>query len=136
MSAAHTSAVLGRRVCAVLAVTSAALHAAMLGHAANPAGAAVMVAMIAGCLYCAYDLWTRAPLRAWVVVALMNIAMIVLHLPAPTHHHGGGTAPAAAPGTVMGLATVLATVEVTAAAAVLYFRTRGRDPMLTGTPTH
>ena len=74
-------------MCAALAVGSAGLHAAMLGHAAGPVAGALLAAMIAACLYCAVDLWRNGTVRAWVVVALMNLPMIGLHLPAPGHHH-------------------------------------------------
>ena len=124
MSAARRSAVVGRRVCAVLAACSAGLHAVLLGHAANPVYALVMAAMIVACLYCARDLWRQGTLRAWCVVALMNLAMIALHLPAPGHHHDAGSP--GNPSTVLALATTLAMIEVVAAAAVLYLRTRGR----------
>jgi hypothetical protein len=120
MSAAHRSAVLARRCCALLAAASAGLHVLSLGHAANPVAGVVLVLMIAGCLYCARDLWLAGSLRAWLVVALMNIAMIALHLPAPAHHHG----PAQSVPAAMGAATALAIVEVALAGAVLYVRTR------------
>ena len=87
MSAA-TSAVFGRRACAALALSSAGLHAAMLGHASNVVAGVLLAAMIVACVYCARDLWLRGTLRAWCVVGLMNIAMIAVHLPAPAHHHG------------------------------------------------
>ena len=83
--------VVGRRACAVLATGSAGLHAVLLGHATNLVAAGLLAVMIAACLYCAYELWHDGTLRAWVVVALMNLAMVALHLPAPAHHHG--TAP-------------------------------------------
>jgi len=84
-------AMVGRRVGAGLAVSSAVLHGLSLGHVANLAVAVLMVAMIAGCLYCAYDLWLRGTVRAWVLVASMNLAMIAIHLPMlSSHHHGGG----------------------------------------------
>jgi hypothetical protein len=121
MSAAHRSAVLARRGCALVAVVSAGLHVTSLGHAANPVAGALLVVMIVGCLFCAYDLWTQGSLRAWLLVALMNLAMIAVHLPAPSHH---GASAAAAPSLAMSLATLLALVEVAAAAAVLYLRTR------------
>lgn len=120
---------LGRRACAVLAVCSATLHATMLGHAA-PVAAGLLVAMIVGCLYCAWELWRDGSVRAWTVVALMNLAMIGLHLPAPPHHHGAGSA---AP-TSMSVATSVALVEVLIAAAVLYVRSRGRLADISGTP--
>ena len=65
------------------------------------------------------------------LVAMMNLAMIVIHTPASAAHHHGGGVNAAAPvhhSTVMTLATTLAAVEVVAAAAVLYYRTRAVRP--------
>jgi hypothetical protein len=41
--------------------------------------AGLTVAMAAGCLYCARDLWVRETLRAWILVALMNLTMIAVH---------------------------------------------------------
>jgi hypothetical protein len=123
MFAATTPATLGRKNCAVLAATSAALHGVMLGHAASPAMGVLMAGMALACLYCARDLWMRGTLQAWVVVALMNLAMLALHLPPPAHHHAG-TATAGQQSTIMALATTLSLVEVGLAAAVLWFRTR------------
>jgi hypothetical protein len=120
-------AVAGRRACATLAACSAVLHGIALTHAPNLAATGLMFAMLAMCLFCARDLWLRGTLRAWVLVALMNLAMIAIHVPtSPAHHHGGGVT-AAAPAhhsTVMTLATALAAVEVVIAAAVVYYRTR------------
>ena len=84
--------------------------------------------MLTACLFCARELWIRDTLRAWVVVALMNLAMIAIHAPAAAaHHHGGvGAHVPVHHSTVMTLATVLAMAEVVAAAAVLHYRTRGR----------
>jgi hypothetical protein len=121
MFAAATAATLGRRTCAVLAAVSAVLHGVMLSHAANPAMAVLMVAMIAVCLFCARDLWLRGTLRTWCIVAVMNLAMVAIHLPAPVHHHVAGVAHQS---TAMAAATALSLVEVGAAAAVLWFRTR------------
>lgn len=115
---------IGRRVCAVLAACSAVLHATMLGHATNLVTGGLLAVMAFGCLFCAYELWVAGPLRAWVIVALMNLAMVALHIPGPGHHHGPGTAvhtPA-----VMLWATLLALIETTAAGVVLYYRTRHR----------
>ena len=125
--------VFGRRTCAVLAATSAVLHGAMLGHAANPAMGVLMAGMAVACLYCARELWLRGTLRAWCVVGLMNIAMIAVHLPAPAHHHGMHAA-ASQPSTLMGMATAIAAVEVTVAIAVLYYRTRGNAQLVTDKP--
>lgn len=123
---------IGRRACATLAVVSAALHAAMLGHAANAVMAALLTTMIAACLYCARELWRDSTERAWVVVALMNLAMIAIHLPAPAHHHA--VAATTAQPDLMATATAVAFVEVLAATAVLCLKTRGRATRLSGTP--
>jgi hypothetical protein len=133
VSVADTSALLGRRVCAALAVGSAALHAISLGHAVSAASGVLMGAMIAGCVYCARDLWVRGTLRAWVLVALMNLAMIAVHVGVPAHHHGAVAASTVAvhESMVMTLATALAAVEVLLAAGVVYHRTRRIAP--TGT---
>ena len=123
-------AILGRRACASLAACSAVLHGLSLVHATISATVVLTVAMLVGCLYCARDLWVRGTLRAWVLVALMNLAMIAIHVPASPGHHShlhGGAVAAAAPAhhsTVMTLATALAALEVVVAAAVVYFRTR------------
>jgi hypothetical protein len=126
--------VFGRRACAVLALSSAGLHAAMLGHASNVVAGLLLAAMIAACVYCARDLWLRGTLRAWCVIGLMNIAMIAVHLPAPSHHHGLHSATAGQQSTLMGLATLVAAVEVAAAVAVLYYRTRGHAQLVSGKP--
>ena len=114
-----------RRACAALAVASAGLHAAMLGHASSLIAAGLLTAMIVACLYCARELWRAGTARAWVVVALMNLAMIAVHLPAPAHHHGAPIAAAPPPSTLMAVATLLAFAEVIAAAAALYVGSRG-----------
>jgi hypothetical protein len=111
----------------LVAASSAVLHGISLGHATNAMAMVLMVAMIAGCLYCACDLWRHGTQRGWVLVALMNFAMIAIHLPMPAeHHHAPGLAAAlpAHDSTAMTLATALAAVEVRAAAVVLYHRTR------------
>jgi hypothetical protein len=125
--------VLGRRACAALALTSAGLHAAMLGHASNVVAGGLLAAMIVACVYCARDLWLRGTLRAWCAVGLMNIAMIAVHLPAPVHHHGAHAA--VQQSVLMGLATAIAAVEVALAIAVLYYRSRANAQLLSGRPT-
>jgi hypothetical protein len=132
MSIGRTPAVLGRRACAGLAACSAALHGVLLGHAANPAMMATMVAMIIACLFCARDLWRRGAPGVWCAVALMNLAMIALHLPMPAHHHGAGGGSIPAQSTLMSLTVLLAFVEVVIAGTVLYYRTRNRS--VTGLP--
>ena len=134
MSIASTSAVVGRRTCAVLAAASAGLHTVMLGHAGNIAIGVLMAGMAVACLYCARDLWLRGTLGTWCVVALMNLAMIALHAPLPAHHHMSGMAVAGHQPPIMAAATVISLVEAVAAAAVLYCRTRGRLVSLSGTP--
>ena len=121
----------GRRVCAVLAACSAALHGVSLISATGVA-AVVTAAMLVVCLYCARDLWGQGTLRAWTTVALMNLAMIALHLPMPAgHHHGtSGAMPVLHTEAMMTAATWLALVEVTAAASVLFWRTRSRETLL------
>jgi hypothetical protein len=127
---AAASALLGRRACAALALSSAGLHAAMLGHTPNVVAGALLTAMIIACVYCARDLWLRGTLRAWCVVGLMNIAMIAVHLPAPAHHHAINTAMPVQGSTLMGLATTIAGVEVAIAMAVLYYRTRRNEALV------
>ena len=88
--------VVGRRTCALLAACSAVLHGISLGHVTNVAATVLIAAMLAGCLYCARDLWLHGTQRGWLLVALMNFAMIAIHLPASSgHHHGVGLAAAA-----------------------------------------
>jgi hypothetical protein len=130
MSVVHTSAVLGRRVCAGLAVCSAVLHGVMVGHAGNPVTAAIILAMMATCLYCARDLWVAGSLRAWGLVAAMNLGMIVVHCSLPAHQHGTplttGLGVVAPMPTVMTLAIAISAVEVAVATAVLYRHSRDR----------
>jgi hypothetical protein len=124
--------VVGRRTCAALAACSAVLHGVALGHVTNVVAMAVMVAMLVGCLYCARDLWRNGTVRGWLMVALMNFAMIAVHLPASAAHHHGAGLPAVPPvheSMLMDAATALAVVEVTIAAVVLYYRTRAMRPV-------
>jgi hypothetical protein len=123
-----TASIIARRACAALAVASAGLHAGMLGHTSSVLAAGLLVTMLAACLYCARELWRDGTARAWVVVALMNLAMIALHLPAPAHHHGVSNAEAGPPSTLMAVTTLLALTEVVAATTALYVGSRGRVP--------
>ncbi|MGZ8802142.1 MAG: hypothetical protein ACXWZL_05865 [Mycobacterium sp.] len=128
----RTPSALVRRTGAVLAASSAVLHGAALGPTVTPWVAVLTVAMLVGCLYCAFELWTRDTLRGWVLVAVMNLVMVAVHLPMTgAHHHGGGAA--VVPGavsTAMVLATVVAIVEVLLAATVLLVRTRALAPVV------
>ena len=122
-----------RRAAAVLAAGSAVLHGVSLAPAAAPWVTALTVMMLVGCLYCGYELWTRDTVRAWVLVAAMNLVMVGVHLPmAGAHHHG------AVPGSLsdaatspMHLASAVALVEVLLAGAVLFVRTRALAPVVT-----
>ncbi|MBO0680286.1 hypothetical protein JRC04_22705 [Mycolicibacterium sp. S2-37] len=126
------SAALGRRLYAGLAACSAGVHAALLGHAGGAVAAALLAVMIAACLWCAWHLWQRGTLAAWLTVALMSLAMLAVHTPMPAHHHApAGAAPVPA---LMAAAMALAAVEVVIAGVVLYVRTRHRAALLTGTP--
>ncbi|MEN4477560.1 hypothetical protein [Mycolicibacterium cosmeticum] len=122
------SAVCGRRLCAAAAAGSAALHATMIGHAAGPVLALLIVAMAAACLFCAYELWRGCGPRTWLVVAVMNLAMIAVHWSMPAHHHGTPVAGPAEPmPALMGLATTVSLTEAVIATAVLYALTRRRN---------
>lgn len=120
-SSVRLPAVFGRRACAGLAALSAGLHALMIGHAGNPVTAGVMVAMLVACLYCARDLWTGGSVRAWLVVALMNLGMIAVHWSAPGCHPGAAVSAALTPpSALMTTATAVALTEAVIATAVLY----------------
>lgn len=130
MSSRRTFSVLGRRLCAALAVCSAVLHGAMIGHADNPATVALIVAMMVGCIACGVHLWKMGSPRTWSLVAVMNLAMVAAHWSAPAHHHGAAMtsasmASAPVPG-LMELATAVALTEVLLATVALCFSTRGR----------
>lgn len=102
---------------AALAVSSAVLHAS------SPT--VLTAVMAAVCMYCAYELWRFDSIRSWLLVAVMNIAMIAVHLPATSHRHGdAGTAAPTDMAVAMQLATAVAATEIVFAAAVLYVRTR------------
>ncbi|MFB1294125.1 hypothetical protein ACAG24_001295 [Mycobacterium sp. pW049] len=107
-----------RAVGALLAVSSAVLHAS------SPD--VLTVAMAAACLYCAYELWRFDTVRSWLMVAVMNVAMIAAHIPMTGHRHGGGPGAAATidVGVAMQLATAVAFTEIVFAAGVLFARTR------------
>lgn len=131
MSLTATSAVLGRRTCAVLAVSSAILHGFMAMDATGATAVVLIVGMAVACLYCAWELWTQGSLRAWCVVALMNVGMVATHWSLPGHHHSQpltGQSPAGfaaePPSALMTVATTIAVIEVALAVAVLWYRTR------------
>lgn len=120
-------AAIPRRVGALLATSSSVLHAFALTHAGSPIAAVGMVAMIVACLFCAYELWTTDTTRGWVLIGLMNIAMIGAHLPMTSEsHHDRSASVAVAPasGATAMAATGVAVLEVVLAVAVLLHRTR------------
>lgn len=133
---AGLSALFARRTAAVLAATSAGLHAAMLGHAGSVAAAVLFAAMIGACLYCARELWLRGTSRDWCLVAVMSLGMVAVHLPVSASHHVAHSAVSAvAPQSViMTLATTFAMAEVVIAVAVLCYRTRGNAGGLSAVP--
>ena len=89
------AAVVARRACALLAACSAVLHGITIAHA-TLAAAVLLAGMGLACLYCARDLWMQGALRTWVLIAVMNLAMITVHTGLPSgHQHGGGAAVAA-----------------------------------------
>src|SRR3954470_7400913 len=122
-----SAAVVARRAAAVLAASSAGLHAVMLGHAGSAAFAVLIAVMVGACLYCAYELWLSGAVRAWCLVAVMNLAMVAVHLPmSGAHHVTHVNVNAVVPQSlVMTAATVLSMVEVLIAVGVLCYRTRG-----------
>jgi hypothetical protein len=132
MSRTSTPAVVGRRLCALLAASSAALHGAMVGDAGNAVMAVVVVGMALTCLYCARELWTAGSLRVWCIVAVMNLGMVAVHWTMPGHHHGQAVsaAPLAATSTLMAVATSIAIFEAAVATVVLWVQTRSRASSL------
>ncbi|TPG35631.1 hypothetical protein [Mycolicibacterium hodleri] len=136
MSATSRYAVAGRRGCAVLAASSAVLHALMVGGTGNPVVAVLIVGMALACLYCARELWTAGSLRVWCIVAVMNLGMVAVHWSMPGHHHGQTVV---APGvtamsTLMIVATAIAIIEAGIATAVLWVQTRRRAIMMASQP--
>jgi hypothetical protein len=122
-----SAALVARRSAAVLAAISAGLHGVMLGHARSAAFAVLIAVMVGACLYCAYELWSAGTLRAWCLVAVMNLAMVAVHLPmSGAHHVTHVDMNAVVPQSkIMTMATVLSMVEVLIAVGVLCYRTRG-----------
>ncbi|WP_029112986.1 hypothetical protein [Mycobacterium sp. URHB0044] len=128
MSTATSSAVVGRRAFALVAVGSAVVHGLMLGRTNSAVLVVLVIAMAAACLYCARDLWKTSSTRAWCVVAVMNLGMVAVHWSAPGHHHAGVVDVAATipTSTLMTVATAVSLFEAVVATAVLLVHTRGR----------
>ena len=98
----------------------------MLGHPGSAAFAVLIAVMVGACLYCAYELWSSGTLRAWTLVAVMNLAMVAVHLPmSGAHHVTHVDVNAVVPQSmIMNMATSLSMVEVLIAVGVLCYRTR------------
>ena len=113
---------------------SAVLHGVMLGHATTPVSAVLIAVMVGACLYCARELWLSGTTRAWTLVALMNLGMVAVHLPASGAHHL--THPAVETvvpqSSIMISATALSMIEVAFAVAVLCYRTGGNARVVGG----
>jgi hypothetical protein len=107
------------RAGAALAVLSAALHAASLGHMTHqgPFVTVSMVLMVGGCLWCARHLWCRAAPQDWATVAVMNLVMIALHTPPGGGHHVHSPSPVPLANLPAGQAMPLMTWAVGVAAA-------------------
>jgi hypothetical protein len=73
------------------------------------------------------ELWLSATMRAWCLVAVMNLGMVAVHLPLSAAHHVTQVAVNAVvpQPAVMTSATVLSMTEVAIAVGVLWYRTRG-----------
>lgn len=70
-----------RRTAAAGAAGSGLLHLLMLGHHGHHLGwSLAMAAMAIICLPCAGHLWRIASRRSWTTIALMNAAMLGVHL--------------------------------------------------------
>jgi hypothetical protein len=124
-----TTSAIACRTGAVLAAGSAALHGVALTGGHHVVVAVLTLAMAVGCLYCAAELWMRGTARAWVLVAVMNLAMIGVHLPMAAHQHGAAVLGTATPASAaMTAATLLAVIEVLLATVVLGVRSRRYAP--------
>ncbi|MFF1900860.1 hypothetical protein [Streptomyces sp. NPDC058206] len=126
------------RIGAALALASAGLHlVSLLGHAEHLALTVAILVMCAACLYCGYELWRAPTTRAWFIVGGMNAGMVLSHLAATTFwsdtkaqsphaehqihagHHIGGSLYNGGLEEALGIATVVAVLEVTLAAALV-----------------
>lgn len=112
------------RCAAALAVTTAFLHLRMgIGNALG----VVVAAMAVVCLLCAADLWRSTNNRAWVVMAASSAVMLLAHASSPSGHHQPVVTDAVSDASA---ASILAAVELTLAAVVVFVRTRGIPPEL------
>jgi hypothetical protein len=103
------------RTAAGLALASAAVHLLLLD--AGSLGSVVMVLMAASCLPCAWHLWRAPTGPVWRATALVDAAMLVLHvqlLGTPAHAMPGMSAT----GGLMWLGLGLITAQLALAALV------------------
>jgi hypothetical protein len=116
--------VLINRCAAALAVTSAVLHLRMgIGSAIG----VVVAAMAVVCLLCAADLWRSTNNRTWVVMASASAVMLLAHASGPTGHHQAVVTDRVSD---VSAASIVAVVELTLAAVVVFLRTRRVPPEL------
>ncbi|MEU3474355.1 hypothetical protein [Rhodococcus sp. NPDC006774] len=112
------------RCAAALAVTSAVLHLRMgIGSAIG----VVVAAMAVVCLLCAADLWRSTNNRPWVVMAAASAVMLLAHASGPTGHHQAVVTDSVSE---VSAASIVAVVELTLAAVVVFVRTRRVPPEL------
>ncbi|MGJ9371789.1 hypothetical protein [Nesterenkonia sp. CF4.4] len=69
-----------RRTAALGAAASGLLHLILLGHGHHLGSALAMAGMAIICLPCAGHLWRKAGRRSWTTIAVMNAAMLGVHL--------------------------------------------------------
>ncbi|MGV9709626.1 hypothetical protein ACWDTI_03060 [Gordonia sp. NPDC003424] len=125
----HTPAVIGRRACALLAFTSAALHLLVAMSGGHLAMVVLALCMAFACAICARHLWRGPDLPAWFAIAMMNLAMLATHLSLGGCHTKSPTPTSAGtPSDLIVAATGLAAAEVVIAVGVIFLRTR--NPML------
>ncbi|MDP8015157.1 hypothetical protein [Prescottella equi] len=116
------------RFIAIVGLTSAAAHAAMLGRHDSVWGDVVVLLLIGACLWCSRHLWNRPRPHHYGASALMSLMMLAVHLPlgGGHGHHGSGLSYATMPlpSTVTVLTLALAGTELVLAYGVLHLRTR------------
>ncbi|MFW0794855.1 hypothetical protein AAFP30_13675 [Gordonia sp. CPCC 205515] len=122
-----------------LAMLSAALHVAGLGHL-GPVGAVLTLVMVVGCLGCGVHLLRTPSPRSWAMLVGMSSAMIAIHLAAmtmPMSHHSMAvsthTGSVSAMSGSAGLTIAVAAIEVAFATIMLWTSTAHSRPVI---PAH
>jgi hypothetical protein len=102
------------RAAAGLALVSAAVHLLLLDASL---AAVVMLGMAGACLPCAWHLWRNPTGSVWRVTALVDAAMLVLHVQmlGTPQHAMPGMPGAGGPGGLMWLGLGLVTAQLAAA---------------------